>query len=162
MRLTTKGRYAVMALVDLAAYGGAAPVPLSDIALRQEISLPYLEQLFCKLRRAGLVASVRGPGGGYRLVRPAAATPVADVIAAVDETIRATRCAPGSSSGCIGRGGRCLTHDLWAELGNRIHGYLRSVSLADVCAGRVLQADTAAAGTAMRRAVPAARIAAAE
>lgn len=138
MRLSTKGRYAVMAMVDLAQAGGAAPVALGEIAERQEISPSYLEQLFRRLRQAGLIGSVRGPGGGYALVRPAHETRIADIILAVDEPVRATRCKPGSGSGCKSDASRCLTHDLWAELGNQIHLFLSSVTLADVCDRRVL------------------------
>ena len=138
MKLSTKGRYAVMALVDLASQSDGRPVALADIAERQEISLSYLEQLFAKLRRGGLVRSVRGPGGGYLLARPADDTRVSDAILAVDEPIRATRCKSGSSAGCRANKSRCLTHDLWEELGNQIHVFLSSVSLADVCNRRVL------------------------
>ncbi len=138
MRLSTKGRYAVMAMVDLASRSLGRPVALADIAQRQEISLSYLEQLFAKLRKGGLVRSVRGPGGGYLLSHPAEATRVSDLILAVDEPIRATRCMPGSPMGCTGDNGRCMTHDLWEELGNHIHLFLSSVSLADVCEMRVL------------------------
>jgi len=138
MKLSTKGRYAVMAMVDLANASNGQPVALADIAERQEISLSYLEQLFAKLRRGGLVRSVRGPGGGYLLARAMEATRVSDIIVAVDEPIRATRCASGSPVGCRVNKSRCLTHDLWEELGNQIHLYLSSVSLADVCGRRVL------------------------
>jgi Rrf2 family transcriptional regulator, iron-sulfur cluster assembly transcription factor len=138
MRLSTKGRYAVMAMVDLAAHSGGEPVSLAEIAERQEISLSYLEQLFAMLRKGGLVRSVRGPGGGYLLAGDRKETRIADVIAAVDEPIRATRCAPGAPVGCRNNRTRCLTHDLWEELGNQIHLYLSSVSLADVCERRVL------------------------
>src|SRR5262252_5007818 len=138
MRLSTKGRYAVMAMVDLASHSNGQPVPLADIAERQEISLSYLEQLFAKLRRGGLVRSVRGPGGGYLLARSAEETRISDAILAVDEPIRATRCKPNSALGCRSNKSRCLTHDLWEELGNQIHIFLSSVSLADVCAKRVL------------------------
>jgi Rrf2 family transcriptional regulator, iron-sulfur cluster assembly transcription factor len=140
MRLSTRGRYAVMAMVDLANHGAGGPVCLGEIAERQEISLSYLEQLFAKLRKGGLVKSVRGPGGGYLLAFPAAETRIADIILAVDEPIRATRCPPGSSAGCKSDRSRCLTHDLWEELGNQIHLFLSSVSLADVCERRVLGA----------------------
>jgi Rrf2 family iron-sulfur cluster assembly transcriptional regulator len=137
MRLTSKGRYAVMAMADLALHGGAdRAVPLQDVARRQEISLSYLEQLFARMRRAGLVAGVRGPGGGYRLSRPVGETSVADIIAAVNEPIKATRCKDGSTKGCLRQEGRCIAHDLWAEMGARIHGFLASVSLADVLARR--------------------------
>jgi Rrf2 family iron-sulfur cluster assembly transcriptional regulator len=138
VKLSTKGRYAVMALVDLASQSDGRPVALADIAERQEISLSYLEQLFAKLRRGGLVRSVRGPGGGYLLARAADDTRVSDAILAVDEPIRATRCKSGSSAGCRSNKSRCLTHDLWEELGNQIHVFLSSVSLADVCNRRVL------------------------
>ena len=138
MKLSTRGRYAVMAMVDLAAESGGAPISLSGIAERQEISLPYLEQLFRKLRQGGLVDGVRGPGGGYVLVRPADEIRIADIIFAVDEPVHATRCAPGSGSGCKSDSSRCLTHDLWAELGNQIQLFLSAVTLADVCDRRVL------------------------
>lgn len=144
MRLSTKGRYAVMAMADLARResDAARAVALSDIAQRQEISLSYLEQLFARLRRKGLVKSARGPGGGYRLARDAAATTIAEIVHAVDEPLRATRCSAGG--GCMIRGERCLTHDLWADLSERIEDYLGSVSLADVVGGR-LGRDRAAA-----------------
>ncbi|HEY0052616.1 MAG TPA: Rrf2 family transcriptional regulator [Caulobacteraceae bacterium] len=138
MRLSTKGRYAVMAMADLARNGASRAVPLQDIATRQEISLSYLEQLFARLRRGGLVASVRGPGGGYRLARNAADTWVADIVLAVDEPIRATRCAGmGSPKGCMLGGERCITHHLWEGLGQQIHSYLASVSLEDVIERRI-------------------------
>ena len=138
MRLSTKGRYAVMALVDLAKHGTGNPISLAEIAERQEISLSYLEQLFAKLRTADLVRSVRGPGGGYLLSRGAGGTRISDIILAVDEPIRATRCSPGAPVGCRGNQTRCLTHDLWEELGHQIHLYLSSVTLADVVDGRIL------------------------
>lgn len=138
MRLSTKGRYAVMAMVDLACRSNGKPVALADIAERQEISLSYLEQLFAKLRRGGLVKSVRGPGGGYLLAHSPETTRISDIILAVDEPIRATRCAPGSPEGCARNKSRCLTHDLWEELGRQIHLFLSSISLADVHARRVL------------------------
>lgn len=139
MKLSTKGRYAVMAMVDLAANSEGKPVSLAEIAERQEISLSYLEQLFGKLRRGGLVKSVRGPGGGYLLSRSTDDTRISDIVVAVDEPLRATRCKTGSSVGCRGDNGRCLTHDLWEELGNQIHMFLSSVSLEDVIAKRVLR-----------------------
>jgi Rrf2 family iron-sulfur cluster assembly transcriptional regulator len=139
MRLSTKGRYAVMAMADLAGHESAnRPVSLAEIAKRQEISLSYLEQLFAKLRRGGLVKSVRGPGGGYRLSRASAELRIADIILAVDEPITATRCHPGSPKGCTGTTSRCVTHDLWEELGRQIHVFLSSVSLADVVEKRIL------------------------
>src|SRR5579872_2485339 len=146
MQLSTRGRYAVMAMVDLATQQTlgceCGPVCLAEIAARQQLSLSYLEQLFGKLRRAGLVGSARGPGGGYRLARSSDAIAIADIIAAVEEPIRATRCEEGSA-GCLeGLGsepsGRCQTHDLWAELGLQIQYFLQGITLADVVAGRVL------------------------
>jgi len=138
MRLSTKGRYAVMAMTDLARRQDepCRAVALADIAARQEISLSYLEQLFSRLRRKGLVQSARGPGGGYRLTRSAAETSIAEIVLAVDEPLRATRCAP-QGKGCMLKGERCLTHDLWEDLGHRIEDYLASVSLADVISGRL-------------------------
>jgi Rrf2 family iron-sulfur cluster assembly transcriptional regulator len=138
MKLSTKGRYAVMAMVDLARNGTQRPVSLADISTRQEISLSYLEQLFARLRRGGLVKSVRGPGGGYRLARAAGETRISDIILSVDEPIKATRCKTDSPLGCHSDKSRCLTHDLWAELGNQIHLYLSSVTLLDVVEKRVL------------------------
>ena len=139
MKLSTKGRYAVMAMADLASNSrDSRPVSLADIARRQEISLSYLEQLFGKLRRGDLVKSVRGPGGGYVLSRPVDDTRIADIVLAVDEPIRATRCRAGSPKGCHSDHSRCLTHDLWEELGHQIHLYLSSVSLADVIDRRVI------------------------
>lgn len=156
MRLSTRGRYAVMAMVELAtrqqagntglqvdrksacrpnSRGEDRPVSLAEIAQSQLLSLAYLEQLFGHLRRAGLVASARGPGGGYRLARPAAAIVVSEIIEAVDEPLRATRCEEGSP-GCLA-GRKCLTHDLWEELGEQIRLFLAHVSLADICAGNI-------------------------
>ena len=143
MKLGTKARYAVMAMVDLARHGEDGPVPLAAIARRQEISLPYLEQLFAKLRRSGLVRSVRGPGGGYLLAHDRNDTRIADIILAVDEKLEAVRCKPGAAIGCRGDRSRCLTHDLWEELGQQIHLYLSSVSLGDVCERRVLGTSVA-------------------
>ncbi len=127
-----------MAMVDLAAHTEGKPIALADVAERQEISLSYLEQLFSKLRRGGLVKSVRGPGGGYLLAFAAEDTRIADIILAVDEPIKATRCTPGSPAGCTSNKSRCLTHDLWEELGNKIYLYLNSVSLAHVVEKRIL------------------------
>ena len=136
MQLSTKGRYAVMAMTELAGCDTDRALPLAAIAERQQISRPYLEQLFARLRRQGLVRSVRGPGGGYRLAKPASDLSVADVVTAVDEPLRATRC-DGHGPGCLRGGARCRTHDLWEETGRQIHDYLASVSLADVLAGRL-------------------------
>ena len=138
MKLSTKGRYAVMAMTDLARQSDGRPVALADIADRQDISLSYLEQLFGKLRRGAQVKSVRGPGGGYMLARPVDEMRVSDIILAVDETIKATRCTPGSPSGCQPDRSRCLTHDLWEELGNQIHLFLSSVTLGDIINNHVL------------------------
>lgn len=137
MKLSTRGRYAVMALADIAHNSSGEPVTLGEIAGRQDISLAYLEQLFAKLRRGALVESVRGPGGGYRLARSADDIRVADIIMAVDEPLKVTRCEEYSPRGCVG-GTRCLTHDLWEELGRQIHVFLAAVSLADVINKRVL------------------------
>ena len=138
MKLSTKGRYAVMAMVDLAMHSDNKPISLADIADRQEISLSYLEQLFAKLRRGGLVRSVRGPGGGYLLAREDTETRISDIILAVDEPIRATRCTPGQPFGCRINKSRCMTHDLWEELGNQIYLYLSSVTVADVVKKQIL------------------------
>jgi Rrf2 family iron-sulfur cluster assembly transcriptional regulator len=127
-----------MAMADLAYHSRGKPMTLADVAERQEISLSYLEQLFGRLRRAGLVTSVRGPGGGYRLAHEPKDLRIADIIIAVDEPIKATRCTPGSPMGCHSHRGRCLTHDLWEELGHHIHLYLNSVTLGDVCERRIL------------------------
>ncbi len=132
MKLSTKGRYAVMAMVDLSLRNCGEPVTLCDISERQEISLSYLEQLFSKLRRAGLVCSVRGPGGGYRLARDCCEISIAEIIMGVDEDIRATRCRPNKPGGCRGDGSKCLTHDLWAALGDHTFRFLSNVTLDDV------------------------------
>ncbi len=129
MRLTTKGRYAVTAMLDLAIHHGQGPIALADIAERQGISLSYLEQLFSRLRKKSLVASVRGPGGGYNLARRASDIHVAEVISAVDENVDTTRCA--GAQNCR-NDGPCLTHDLWHDLSARIYDYLDQVSLQDL------------------------------
>ncbi|MFJ6023766.1 Rrf2 family transcriptional regulator [Brevundimonas sp. NPDC092305] len=140
MRLSTKGRYAVMAMADLARNGRERAVSLAEIAARQEISLSYLEQLFARLRKSGLVKSVRGPGGGYRLAKAANETVVAEIVLAVDEPIRATRCSgQGTPRGCMMGGERCITHNLWEDLGAEIHAYLAAVSLEDVILNRTSQ-----------------------
>ncbi len=135
MQLSTKGRYAVMAMADLAARPQNRPVRLASIAETQRISLAYLEQLFTKLRRAGLVTSARGPGGGYRLARGADRIFVAEIMNAVDEPIKMTRCHADSDLACIGRAGRCLTHELWRALGDHILVFLQTVTLRDVLDG---------------------------
>ncbi len=129
MRLTTKGRYAVTAMLDLAYHSEKRPVTLTDIAKRQHISLSYLEQLFARLRRAGMVEGVRGPGGGYQLSRDASQINIAEIIIAVDEAIDSTRC--GGKANCQNNQ-PCLTHDLWLGLSEQIRDYLASISLQDV------------------------------
>lgn len=152
MRLTTKGRFAVTAMIDLAMRQHQGPVTLAGISQRQKISLSYLEQLFGKLRRHDLVSSVRGPGGGYRLARDIAAITVADIIIAVDEPLDATQC--GGKENCHDAH-RCMTHDLWANLNKRMYAYLDSVTL-DALVNRRVQpdADMAVLRNIRRRATP--------
>lgn len=137
MILSTKGRYAVMAMVDLAMHQKEKPVGLAAIAERQEIPLAYLEQIFAKLKRAGVVESVRGPGGGYRLAKSADDIAIADIVTASEEAIKMTRCASHSHDGCMADKTRCVTHDLWEGLGEQISHYLGSLTLADVIGRRV-------------------------
>lgn len=132
MILGTKARYAVMAMVELAGREAGKPVGLADLAASQEITVPYLEQIFSKLRKQGLVVSVRGPGGGYALARAASDIPISDIVQAVDESLRMTRCESHSKEGCMSTKARCITHDLWEGLGAQIYNYLHSMSLADV------------------------------
>jgi len=127
MRLTTKGRFAVTAMIDLGLRQASGPVTLAAISQRQHISLSYLEQLFGKLRRNDLVESTRGPGGGYTLARKASEITVAEIITSVDEPIDATNC--GGKENCLGEGSRCMTHDLWAALNVKMVEFLSSVSL---------------------------------
>ncbi len=129
MKLTSKGRYAVTAMLDLALHVHQGPVTLAGISDRQGISLSYLEQLFTRLRKHGLVASTRGPGGGYSLSRPAGDIAIAEVVTAVDESVDATRC--GGRGDCQD-GKRCLTHELWSELSEQIYGFLSDITLADL------------------------------
>jgi len=129
MKLTTKGRYAVTAMLDLALNYGGDPINLADISARQGISLSYLEQLFSRLRKQGLVESARGPGGGYRLAMAPDSISIANVIDAVNESVDATRC--GGQKNCQGDD-RCLTHDLWEDLSNHISSYLSGISLAEM------------------------------
>jgi Rrf2 family iron-sulfur cluster assembly transcriptional regulator len=131
MKLTTKGRYAVTAMLDLALHNGDHTVSLAEISERQDISLSYLEQLFAKLRKAGLVVSMRGPGGGYQLNGSPAEIVIADIIKAVDESVDATRCA---GLGDCQNKKRCLTHDLWVDLSNQIQTFLSEITLADMTA----------------------------
>ena len=136
MKLTTKGRYAVTAMLDLALHGDHGPVSLADISARQEISLSYLEQLFSRLRRHQLVVSIRGPGGGYRLSRDADSVYVAEVVDAVNESLDTTRCA---NKGDCQNGEKCLTHHLWSDLSEQIHQFLSEISLADLMKKREIQ-----------------------
>lgn len=129
MKLTTRGRYAVTAMLDLALHDQQGAVTLAEIAERQSISLSYLEQLFSRLRRTGLVASVRGPGGGYTLAQPPAKISIAEIILAINENIDATRC--GGEENCQDEG-PCLTHQLWHELSERIYGFLNETTLGDL------------------------------
>jgi Rrf2 family iron-sulfur cluster assembly transcriptional regulator len=138
MRLTTKGRFAVTAMLDLALNGGNRPVTLAGISQRQSISLSYLEQLFGKLRRHTLVESVRGPGGGYTLARDLDKLSVADIVTAVDEPLDATQC--GGKENCRDER-RCMTHDLWAKLNDKMYEYLDSVKLSDLVAQQAARAE---------------------
>lgn len=139
MRLTTKGRYAVTAMLDLAIHSDKGPVSLSEISKRQEISLSYLEQLFSKLRKADLVASIRGPGGGYQLGRTLDTIYIAQIVDAVNESIDATNC--GGKGNCQ-QGEVCLTHHLWSDLSDQIHQFLNSISLAKLVERRDIKAVT--------------------
>lgn len=132
MILGTKARYAVMAMVELTGRDGSKPVTLAELAQSQEITVPYLEQIFSKLRAGGLVKSVRGPGGGYVLAKPASQMPISDIVEAVEESLKMTRCGAAEHGGCMSKKSRCLTHDLWAGLEKQIFSYLSSVSLEDV------------------------------
>ena len=136
MRLTTRGRYAVTAMLDLALHGKAGPISLAEISARQTISLSYLEQLFARLRQSGLVTSVRGPGGGYRLGRPFEAISVAEIIDSVSESVGTTNC---KGKGDCQAGNICLTHHLWDNLSHQIHGFLSGISLGDLVAKRDVQ-----------------------
>ena len=137
MKMSTKGRYAVMAMIDIGAHSGGAPVSLAEIAERQDISQEYLEQLFGKLRKAKLVESARGPGGGYRLAREPVDIPIAEIVEAVDEPLRVTRCDGDALDGCV-KGERCCAHDLWSSLGRQMMYFLASVTLEDVVQKRNL------------------------
>lgn len=139
MKLSTKGRYAVTALADIALQPPETLVSLSEIAERQDISLAYLEQLFARLRRAGLVDSVRGPGGGYRLARAPRDVTIAEVMAAVDERLNAMGCGSDKNEkGCGGSQAHCLTHNLWEQLSAHVHVFLSRTTLADVVANRMV------------------------
>jgi Rrf2 family transcriptional regulator, iron-sulfur cluster assembly transcription factor len=156
MRLTTKGRFAVTAMIDLGLRSTNGPVALAAISQRQQISLSYLEQLFGKLRRAELVESTRGPGGGYTLGRDAASITVADIILAVDEALDATGC--GGKEDCMGEGsGKCMTHDLWAALNKKMIEFLDGVSLKSLVDQQLANGVSVnePAGTPLKRAISA-------
>jgi Rrf2 family protein len=144
LELNTRGRYAVMALADIAdccqRHDKAMAVSLSDISLRQNLPIAYLEQLFAKLRQAGLVESVRGRSGGYRLARPADEIAIGEIMQAVEEPTRMTRCLGNDDTGCVAER-RCITHGLWSALGRHINGFLSTVTLADVISGAVGHLD---------------------
>jgi Rrf2 family iron-sulfur cluster assembly transcriptional regulator len=145
MQLSTKGRYAVMAMVDLAEHGGPESLPLALIADRQNISVTYLEQLFMKLRRSGLVSAMRGPKGGYRLARKPSEISIAEIMDAADESVRMNRCTEEGADWCLGTK-RCATHDLWRALGGHISTFLEAITLQDVLDGNVWLAATKASG----------------
>lgn len=144
MILGTKTRYAVMAMVELAGRDVGSPVTLAQLAQAQEIPLPYLEQIFSKLKQHGLVRAVRGPGGGYTLASKTSDIRMSDIVGAVDESIKMTRCDKHSPEGCMSAKARCLTHDLWDGLEQQIHGYLHSITLADIRAGKLKKLPQAA------------------
>jgi Rrf2 family iron-sulfur cluster assembly transcriptional regulator len=148
MKLSTKGRYAVTAMLDLALHDVDRPVTLADISECQAISLSYLEQLFARLRQHGLVHGVRGPGGGYRLGRPADAISIADIVMAVDERVNITRC--GGNEDCY-RGERCLTHVLWSDLSAQIFDFLDGITLAHLLASPAVQAAARGQDSRFRR-----------
>jgi Rrf2 family transcriptional regulator, iron-sulfur cluster assembly transcription factor len=145
VELNTRGRYAVMAMTDLGKHGAAEAVALSAIAERQQLSIAYLEQIFAQLRRAGLVDSVRGRSGGYRLTRVATDISIAEIMTAVEEETRMTRCLDidGDKTGCLGES-KCLTHGLWHALGDHIRSFLNGVSLQDVITGAPIRPRAAA------------------
>ena len=132
MRLTTKGRYAVMAMADLASYAKDKPISLSEISLRQNISLSYLEQLFLKLKNKNLVKSVRGSSGGYELVKPATEIKLSNIIFAVDETVQTLNCKKDSKKGCNHKTMKCITHNLWDDLEKHINSFFEKVKLDDL------------------------------
>jgi Rrf2 family iron-sulfur cluster assembly transcriptional regulator len=156
MRLTTKGRFAVTAMIDLALRQSNGPVTLAAISQRQQISLSYLEQLFGKLRRHELVESTRGPGGGYTLARKAADITVADIILSVDEPIDATQC--GGKENCLGDAGRCMTHELWASLNTRMVEFLDSVTLQKLVDDQLAKGMTIEDKPAAKRAISSAPV----
>lgn len=137
MMLTTKGRYAVTSLIDIASVGSLKPVSLLDISLRQNISIRYLEQIFLKLKNAGLVKSVKGPGGGYILCKTLEEISIKEIIDAAEEKMEMTRCGNSIEKACQKNNARCSTHYLWSGLGNHINKYLRSISIKDVIENRI-------------------------
>ena len=137
MKLSTKGRYAVMAMADIALHGEGRPLSLSEVSERQSLSLAYLEQLFGKLRKGGLVTGMRGPGGGYTLARPANSITLAEIMSAVDERLQATQCSGEVGKGCQKEGVRCLTHNVWERLSAHVHVFLQQTSLEDVIAAEI-------------------------
>jgi Rrf2 family iron-sulfur cluster assembly transcriptional regulator len=151
MRLTTKGRFAVTAMIDLALRQASGPVTLAAISQRQQISLSYLEQLFGKLRRNDLVESTRGPGGGYTLSRPAQQISVADIILSVDEPLDATQC--GGKENCHGENNRCMTHDLWSTLNQHMVDFLASVNLQKLVDDQIAKGMQVEAKPLLRRAI---------
>ena len=142
MKLSTKGRYAVMAMADIASSGGDSPVSLAEISQRQDISQEYLEQIFAKLRKCGLVESARGPGGGYKLARDMEDIRIADIVSAADEPLQITRCQGDAIEGCVA-GGQCITHDLWSSLGRQVYSFLAAITLGDVVNKRNLALQAA-------------------
>ncbi|MDC0937741.1 Rrf2 family transcriptional regulator [Pelagibacteraceae bacterium] len=132
MKLTTKGRYAVMAMADLALYKGKGPISLTDISLRQNISLPYLEQIFIKLKNSNLVKSVRGAKGGYILEKSANEIKISNIISAVDEEVKTLNCKKESKKGCNNRSTKCITHNLWDQLDQHINNFFEKVKLQDL------------------------------
>ncbi len=134
MKLTTKGRYAVMAMADLASYANEKPISLTEISLRQKISLSYLEQLFLKLKTKNLVKSVRGSSGGYTLVRPASEIKLSNIIIAVDENIKTLNCKKDSKKGCNHKNMKCITHNLWDDLDQHISSFFEKINLEDLVA----------------------------
>jgi Rrf2 family iron-sulfur cluster assembly transcriptional regulator len=151
MRLTTKGRFAVTAMIDLALRQSSGPVTLAAISQRQQISLSYLEQLFGKLRRNDLVESTRGPGGGYTLGRKASDITVADIILSVDEPLDATQC--GGKENCMGEGSRCMTHELWASLNAKMVDFLDSITLQKLVDDQVAKGVVVEATPTIKRAI---------
>ena len=152
MRLTTKGRFAVTALVDMAMYGGKKPVSLNEIAGRETLSVAYLEQLFGKLRRAGLVVSIRGPGGGYLLARSPDEISAGDIVDVVEDNLDATQC--GGTSDCHHSGIECLTHELWASLNQTLETVLRNATLSRLVAHCEERRKNAAEGIALVKVDP--------